>query len=275
MTNVTKADGTKQSFDRDKVFRTCSRMRVSQDLAEEITSKIEGKLYEGIKTKQILQMIFRYVAEYRPNIKHQIDLREAICLLRPKPDFEQFVVKLLEAEGYDVISNQIVSGVCVEHEIDAIANKVEETVYVEVKHHFQPHTYTGLGVFLEAQATFEDLVEGNKLGKNRFSFSNALVVCNTKISDHAKRYAECRNIQHIGWKSPYERGLEFLIEDYKLYPITLLKGLDKITEAKLGDAGIILVKQLAESDARKLSRVSNVQNQKLNELIAKSQEIME
>ena len=90
--------------------------------------------------------------------------------------------------------NQIVPGRCVEHEIDAIANKDKETILVEVKHHFQFHTYTGVSVFLEVQAELEDLIDGFQNKRHNSDFSKALVVCSTKISDHAKRYALCKNI---------------------------------------------------------------------------------
>ena len=56
---VTKADGSRQLFDREKVVRTCLRNGASRNIAEEIAGKIEAKLYDGIETKKILGMIFR------------------------------------------------------------------------------------------------------------------------------------------------------------------------------------------------------------------------
>jgi len=268
MVNVTKADGSRQPFEKIKVVRTCLRTHASQDVAEEIADKIESKVYEGITTKEILKMIFKYIAEYRPEIKHQIDLREAICLLRPKPDFEQFVGLLLKTEGYDIKTNQIVSGKCVEHEIDVIANKGNETLYVEVKHHYQPHAYTGVGVFLEAQATFEDLIEGNN------NFSKSMVVTNTKLSEHAKNYAECKKIDAIGWRYPEERGLELMMEENKLYPITLIKGLNAIIQAKLSYTGIFLLEQLVEYDAKKLSKLTKISKSKMEEILRKASKIL-
>ncbi|MEM5832426.1 MAG: ATP cone domain-containing protein, partial [Candidatus Aenigmatarchaeota archaeon] len=90
MIYVTKADGSKQLFDRNKVLNTCLRLRLSYEDAEKITEKIEKKVYDGIPTKKILQMIFRFASLYRKSLKYQIDLRESISLLRPKPDFEKF-----------------------------------------------------------------------------------------------------------------------------------------------------------------------------------------
>jgi hypothetical protein len=271
---VTKADGTRQPFQREKVIRTCLRMQASTEAAEAIVGKIEGRLYNGIPTKKVLQMIFRYLKSYRPAVRQQIDLREAISMLRSKPDFERFVQLLLREHGYEVTSNQIVLGRCVEHEIDAIASLGGETFLVEVKHHYSHHTYTGLDVFREARATFEDLTEGYGLGVNSINFTKALVVCNTKSSKQASQYAKCRGIKHIGWKAPPERGLEQLIEEKRLYPITFLKGLDKGTRTKLADNKVLLLKQLIEGKISRLGKKTGIQRKRLGELRENAKEIL-
>lgn len=271
---VTKADGRKEEFKREKIIKTCLRMRVSQDQAETIADEIEKRIYDGIETRKILRMIFKFLQKFRPEIKYQIDLREAISFLRPKPDFEKFVQLLLKEYGYEVTPNQIIQGFCVDHEIDAIAKKDNQTILVEIKHHFNPHAYTGKDVFLEAQAILEDLIEGRKAGKNSIDFNKILIVCNTKFSDHAKKYALCKGIDFIGWKYPEERGLERLIEEKKLYPITILKNLDVKSEGKLGDAGIVMVKQLIEESLEELHKKTKIPRKKLRVLIENVKKIV-
>ncbi len=267
---VTKADGTRQPFDRGKVINTCFRLGVDREVAETIAEKVESRVYDGISTKKILQMIFRYLRKYRPAVRHQIDLREAISLLRPKPDFERFVRTLLEEQGYKVTPNQIVQGRCVEHEIDAIARRNGKNLLVEVKHHFNHHTYTGLDVPRVARATFEDLTEGYDLGLTSIKFTGALIVCNTKFSEHASRYARCRGIDHVGWRAPKDQGLEKIIEEKNLYPITLLKDLSKEEREKIADQGILLLKQLIVQDPIKLSEKTKIPQKRLRELMEKS-----
>jgi hypothetical protein len=274
MVFVTKADGRKQEFIKEKVVRTCLRMHASHEIAHVIANKIESKIYEGIQTKEILKMIFNYLKQYKPEIGHQIDLREAISLLRSKPDFELFISYLLRQYGYSVLSNQIILGKCIDHEIDAIAQKGNEKIYVEVKHHLMHHTYTGIGVFLEAWATFEDLKEGFKLGKNNFDFNKVLVVCNTKISDHAKQYAECKDIQHIGWRYPFDNSLEQMLEEKKLYPITILKNLDRESEEKFGDRGIVLLKQLLDYNVKELAKKTGISRDKIENFIKRAKNIL-
>lgn len=124
-----------------------------------IAEKIEMKIYDGVETRKILKMIFRQSRRYRPAVGHQIDLRKALTLMKPKPNFERFVQILLKEHGYKVSPNQIINGKCTEHEVDAIVRKNGETYIVEVKHHFKFHTPTGLDVSRNARAVCEDVTE--------------------------------------------------------------------------------------------------------------------
>ena len=275
MVNVLKFDGTKQPFDRNKVYNTCIRMRATPQQARDVTDKVAGKVYEGISTKKVLQLIFACLQEVMPETKQKIDLREAISLMRSKPDFERFIQLLLEAEGYEIEANRIVEGKCVDHEIDAVARKSGETTYVEVKHHIQFHTFTGLDVFLIARATFEDLKGGGQEGKNDYDFSRALVVTNTKMSEHAMRYADCRGISYIAWRDPPGRGLEEIIERNNFYPITMLRGIDSKTMTKLGDAGIVVLKQLTDGKLEEISEYTRIPVNILANLSNSAKEILQ
>jgi len=265
MIYVTKADGSKQPFDKQKIINTCLRLQATPEQAQSIADKIEAKAYDGIPTKKILQMVFQYMKKYRPAIGYQIDLKQAIAMLRSKPDFEIFVAKLFEAMGYEVDTNLIIQGKCIEHEIDVVAKKGNEIILVEVKHHVNHHTYSGLDVFLQLNSTLEDLKLGHESGKNNFKFTRAILICNTKVSDHARRYALCRGLEFIAWKFPPEKGLERLIEDYKLYPITFLKEIERDEAYKLADVGIVTVKQLLD-DAEKISKKSGINKNRVLQL---------
>jgi len=49
---VTKADGTKQPFTREKIVRTCLRMGATRVVAELIADEIENRVYVSIATKK-------------------------------------------------------------------------------------------------------------------------------------------------------------------------------------------------------------------------------
>ena len=271
---VTKADGTRQPFDKTKIMRTCLRMSATRAVAESIAEEIETRIYDDIETKKILQMIFKHLRKHKPAIMHQIDLRKALSLLNPAPDFERFIQLLLSEHNYEVTPNQIIRGRCVEHEVDAVARKNGKTCIVEVKHHYKYHTPTSLDVSRIARAVFEDLTEGHELGLNNLKIDYALIVCNTKLSEHAKRYADCRGIKHIGWSSPKNRDLQTMIEEKKLYPITFLKGLNADTRKRLTSNGTITLKQLTEQTPTAFRRQTGISKEKFESILDNAKTIL-
>ena len=249
-------------------------MGAARQVAETVAKKIETSLYDGIETQKILQMIFRQLSRHEPVVKHKIDLRKALSLMKSKPDFEFFIRALLSEHGYEVTPNQIVNGKCVEHEVDAIARKDGLTYIVEVKHHSNYHVLTGLDVSRVARAVFEDVTEGFELRLNSLKIDKAMIVCNTKFSEHAERYAECRGIKNIGWNSPPDLNIQTMITEKKLYPITYLKGLAITTTERLAQAGIILLNQLTAKDPRELRRETRLPKETLDVIIKRAKMIV-
>ncbi|OGD54062.1 hypothetical protein A3K80_00445 [Candidatus Bathyarchaeota archaeon RBG_13_38_9] len=267
---VTKANGTRQPFDKAKLVRTCRRMGATEEIAHHIAKSIEARLFDGIETKKILSMIFVSMRKHKPVLKHMIDLRKSLSLLRSKPDFELFIQLLLKEYGYDVVPNLIIRGKCVEHEVDALASKEGKTMIVEVKHHFDYHTPTGLDEARIARAVFEDATEGHEIGSNDLEIDEVMIVSNTKLSGHAERYVKCRNIKHVGWNHPPKSALQNLIEDKKLYPITILRGLRSPVKDKLVSAGIVMIKQLTEIDPNELRRRARISKNDSESIINKA-----
>jgi hypothetical protein len=267
--SVTKADGSRQLFDGEKVVKTCIRMGATRSVAESVVKEIEARLYDGIETKEILQMVFKRLKRHRPSVRYHFDLRKALSLLNPAPDFELFVQVLLREHGYDVTPNQIIRGRCVEHEIDAVARKNGKIFIVEVKHHYNYHTPISLDVSRISRAVFEDVTEGYEFGLNDRKIDRAMIVCNTKLSEHAKRYAECRGIHHIGWSSPQNHDLQTMIEAKHLYPITYLKRLNRVTRRKLLSHQIVLLKQLTEKNPRELRRQTGISPKEFESILRK------
>jgi len=263
---VIKADGSRQLFDREKIIRTSIRMGVSRTEAENIANEVEAKIYEGIETKKVLKIVFKLLEKYRPAIKNRIDLRKALSLLKSKPDFEQFIQILLSEHGYKVTPNRIIRGKCVEHEVDAIARKNGRSYIVEVKHHFNYHTPTGLDESRISRAVFEDITEGFELGLNKFKIDKAMIVCNTKLSAHSEKYARCRGIDHICWSHPKESDLQTMVEKKKLYPATYCKGMNREDRDKLSSAGIILLRQIIDMSPEEIRRKTRINKDKINKL---------
>lgn len=269
--HVTKADGTRQLFDREKVVRTCLRMGASRKIADDVAERVEKRLHDGMPTSKILQMTFRLLRTYKPAIRHLLDLRRGLSLMDSKPEFEIFVHLLLAHNGFEVTPNRIVAGKCVEHEVDAIARKGGVTYFVEVKHHVNYHTPTGLDESRIARAILEDVAEGFKFGSCDLKIDRAMIVTNTRYSEHARRYGKCRNILQIGWNSPANLSLQNMIEEKNLYPLSCFRGLKREIKTKLVRSGIVLIKQLLEEKPSSLARKSRIPKETLKQIIEKAE----
>ena len=187
-----------------------------------------------------------------------------------KPEFEMFVRLLLENNGFEVSPNRILIGKCVEHEVDAIARRNGATFFVEAKHHVGYHTLTGLDESRIARAIVEDVSESYSLGKTNLKIDRAIIVTNTRYSEHARRYGECRKILQIGWDSPFKDNLQSMIEQKKLYPLSCLRSLKHIYRMKLVNSGVIVIKQLFEEELSKLARRAVIPQEALREVVEKA-----
>ncbi|MGF3522594.1 MAG: restriction endonuclease [Candidatus Bathyarchaeia archaeon] len=272
---VTKANGAKQPFDKNKVVQTCLRLGASQQVAFEVAAKVESRVYNGISTAKILQMIFRFLSKYRPETRNFIDLRRGLSLMRSKPDFEVFVQLLLAHHGFEVTPNTIIKGKCVEHEVDAIAKKNGITYFVEAKHHVKYHTPTGLDESRIARAVLEDASEGFTLGITELKVDRAMIVTNTRFSEQATRYGACRGIVQIGWSLPQHLDLRSMIEVKHLYPLTCIRGLPRKIQERLSDAGIVLIRQMTEEDPKKLARQLGLPQPTLEDVAKKAHTLMQ
>ncbi|MCW4018131.1 MAG: restriction endonuclease [Candidatus Bathyarchaeota archaeon] len=267
---VTKADGSKQLFDKNKVARTCIRMGASPQLALKVAEKIERRVYEGMPTKKILQLIFLFLRKDKPSVGHLVDLRKGLSLMSPKPEFEMFVQVLLAKNGFEVRSNHVLKGRCGEHEVDAIAKKDGVTYFVEVKHHLSYHALTGLDESRIARAVLEDVSEGYQMGRTEVKIDKAMIVTNTRYSRHALEYGRCRGILQIGWNYPANHGLEDMIEEKNLYPLSCLRGLRGADRMKLVNQDIVLVSQLLAEDQFTLAKKTGLPRATVEGIVAKA-----
>ena len=275
MKYVTKADGTKKPYDRHRVMRTAHNYGVPDDYVIEVAAEVERHLYDGIRTRDILRMIHTYARRYHPAVEGRTNVRRAIGLLGPKPDFELYVQALLRGSGYEVGAGRILKGRCGEHEVDAIARKDGITYFVEVKHHHNHHRMTGLDEGRIARAIVEDVQEGYKEGKNHFTVDKAMIVCNTKLSSHAKRYAACWDIKHIGWDNPKDENIAAMVADRKLCPVTLIKGVNAKTRKKLVEGGIVTVGQLLEHSTQTLAEKTGIATKEMSLLVDRARQVAE
>ncbi|MBX4192230.1 restriction endonuclease [Candidatus Parcubacteria bacterium] len=234
MITVAKADGTHEPYDSDKLIHSLKRSGASQDQADEVAIHIERELRSGMTTNEIYAKAFEHLRTHRRGVAARYSLKRAVLDLGPSGfPFESFIEQLFIAEGYTTKIDQIIKGKCVEHEVDVVMTKDGVITYVEAKFHNTAGFKTDLKTTLYVKARQDDIGDGQ-----------ALIVTNTKFTDHALRYAECQRLELLGWDYPQGNNLHERIEKHQIYPITALTTLGHHEKMALLSQRLVLCKAL-------------------------------
>lgn len=244
MIHVLKADRTHEPFSDQKVIDSIRRARIPHSLQGEVLTHVKSKLYEGISTQEIYHHIIEFLnASPRPYLKTRYSLKEAIMQLGPTGyPFEDFISNLLQTQGYSTQVRQILSGKCVSHEIDVVAEREGKKVMIEAKFHNSPGVRSEVHVALYTQARFEDIKQKNTINE-------AWLVTNTKTTIDANTYAHCSGMRIISWDYPEGESLRDFIENSGLHPITMLTTLSQSQKMTLLENHIVLCKDILHKPA--------------------------
>lgn len=228
---VTKLNGTKELFDEEKLVVSLKRAGATEEAIEHVTDDIEKEMYDGITTSDIYGRAFTLLRKHHHPIAVKYSLRRALMDLGPDGfPFEKFVARIFKLWGYEALTDQILLGSCIEHEMDVVAWKGDELAFVEAKFHNEFGLRSDVKVALYVKARFDDLAESvfrygdkeRKLAKN-----GHWLFTNTKFTDQAVKYGECKGINMVGWNYPLGKSLHQIVEQNGLHPITCLSSLTK------------------------------------------------
>lgn len=271
---VIKTTGEKEEFQPEKIRNTCLKAGASLGLANKIVKRVEKRAYSGISTRKILELILRHLEKEDPIVATRYDLKDAIIRLGPAGfAFEKLVKEILKAHGYKVRMPEILYGTCIKHEVDVIAQR-EECYMVECKFHNAPGIYSGTRDVLYAYARFLDLKDGFRRKTCSVKFDRPMVVCNTRFSRDALQYALCKKMKLISWKYPKGDGLRELLEQKGLYPITVLRTINKFTQKKLAKHDIMLCRQLVRKDFQTLKKITGMGKLDLVKVIDEAKQVV-
>ncbi|MBI5860518.1 MAG: restriction endonuclease [Nitrosarchaeum sp.] len=266
---IFKADGSKVKFNPNKILSTCMRAGANRKTAQRILKKVRSDVYRDMGTSDIYKLVLQAISEERDGmgLRQRYQLKDAIMRLGPSGfAFENYVADLLKYYDLQVFGIRInVKGKCALHEIDLIGMSNSGQFMIECKHNSQRGTYIGLKVALYTHARFLDTSP---------RFSGEIIFCNTKISENAKKYANCIGQQVFSWRYPSEKSLEKVIEQNKLYPITILNLTSKEI-AIFSGIGMMVAKDLLEYDEIKLSKKTGIHTKRIRNLQALIKQILQ
>lgn len=237
---ITKADGTEEAFEPQKLLTSLVRAGASDQTAAEILAEVEKGLKPRMRTNDIYRRAFSLLRTEEPHgPAARYALKRAIFDFGPSGfPFEAYVAELFRARGYEAATNTMGKGKCVEHEIDVLLKKDGITTYVEAKFHNTPGFKTDLKVVLYVKARIDDLraAQGESV--------RGMVLTNTKFTSLALSYGTCAGLPLMGWDFPADDNLHTLIGTTGLYPITALSTLKRQEKEALMAQKIVLCRDL-------------------------------
>lgn len=240
---IKKSSGERVAFSLDKLKASLRRSGANDKDVQNILNIVRDELYQGISTREIYNRAYALLKKKKSVFASKYKLKKAIYELGPTGfPFERFVGQVLSYSGHTIEVGAIISGMCVNHEVDVVATKDTKIIYVECKFHSEEGRNCDVKVPLYIHSRYRDIVDKQAQGDH--THAEGWVVTNTRFSRDAVAYGTCAGLKLLSWDYPKDRGLKDRIDRLGLYPITVSTLLTKREKNFLLGRDIVLCKQL-------------------------------
>jgi ubiquinone biosynthesis protein COQ9 len=253
---VIKHSGDIVDFDHKKLRKSLAKSGAGDLVVEDILHKISKEIYDGISTKKIYKRAFALLKKEANSHAARYNLRSALQSLGPAGFFfEKYIARLFDAEGYQTVTNLILPGKCVSHEIDVLIKKDNELAMVECKFHSARENKSNVKVPLYVFSRFNDLKERKQIvfSKNEI-ISKCWIVTNNRFTSDAIAFAKCSGMNLLSWDYPKDNNLKTKNDIDCLYPVTCLTTLSLAEKDKLLILDVILARELV-NNSKQLGRI--------------------
>jgi Holliday junction resolvase-like predicted endonuclease len=243
---IKKASGEEEPFDISKLERSLHNSGAEEDIIKEVVREIEAWIVTGITTKKIYTQAFQLLKQKKTTAAIYYKLKNAIMELGPTGyPFEKFIGKIFEKQGFDVQVAQVLEGFCITHEMDVIATNKHVQHIVECKYRTAQEKNISIQVPLYVRSRIDDIVKKRKsLNEYQNLTFEGWIVTNTRFSPDSIDYGKCSGLHLLGWDYPVKNGLKDIIEQEKLYPLTLINQLAKKDKQLLLNQGLVLCSEI-------------------------------
>ena len=244
---IRKASGKKELFNENKFRMSLQKAGADENLIKRLIFEVEH-LPNLRSTKDVYSYALNLLQKENPTVATRYNIKRALMELGPAGlPFEQFVAEVFRALGFQVETDQIAQGFCVEHELDLVLTKDSTRSMVECKFHNSQKIKTDVVVALYCKARFDDMKKAWESESNlKKEFHEIWVVTNTKFTSEAIRYATCAGLYLLGWSYPMQDNLPELIDRYSLYPVTALPSLTRVQKRQFIKEGFVLCRDASQ-----------------------------
>ncbi|MBY0353246.1 restriction endonuclease [Candidatus Babeliales bacterium] len=266
---ITKASGEREPFSQEKYCQSLQRAGADPELIQKVCADVKPLMHEGMTTHELYQLTHQLLGKKQQRaVAGRYHFRQAIMALGPSGfPFEHYVAELLKRQGYQVVVGQVVMGKCVSHEVDIIAIKDHDRFIMECKFHHAVGARCSIQTALYVKARYEDILARN----HNNDFSGTWLVTNAKISTVAIQYGLCVGMKLLAWDYPQNNGLERIVDQLGLHPITCLSSLPKSAIEELLREGIVLC--LDVHNHKDLLRRLHLSDERVSDILRECDEI--
>lgn len=244
--DIIKSSGQKVKFSLDKLRNSLKHSGANHELVEEIVSKVNDELFDGITTNEIYNRAYSLLKKNKSVFASKYKLKKAIYELGPTGfPFERFVGAILQYSGYNVKVDIVLNGACVTHEIDVVAEKNDTVTIIECKFHNDEGRNCNVKIPLYIHSRYNDVKAHWVTNSNNTKpLNKGWVVTNTRFTEDAIKYGKCADLYLLSWDHPTNDGLKDRIDRLGLYPITVSGLLSKREKQFLLSRNVVLCRQL-------------------------------
>ncbi|MBU2525614.1 MAG: ATPase [Bacteroidetes bacterium] len=240
-----KYSGEEEPFSQEKLKASLKQSGAGDEVIDRVLHQIITEVTENTSTKQIHQRAFQLLKQQKSYFAAKYKLKRALFELGPTGyPFEKFTAKIFEAQGDQVEVGKIVSGKCVNHEIDVFCMNRENVKLVECKFHSEQGRPCDVKIPLYIRARFDDIFQNWHKDFSHLPKAKGWLVTNTRFTDDAYRYGTCAELNLLSWDIPKGNSLKNLVDLYGLYPITCLTRLTRAEKQQLVEMDIVLCQEL-------------------------------
>lgn len=243
---IIKAGGEREAFQPEKLLRSLVQAGADEASAREVVAHVEKEIRDDMRTSDVYEHAFSELRRKEKPAAGRYSLKRALAEFGPTGfPFERFVAEIFKARGFATEHSIIGRGKCIEHELDVVAWKGEDTITMEAKFHHEQGLKSDVKVALYVKARFTDLIGMPvRCGGAERRITDGLLITNTKFTERAIQYSACAGVKLIGWNYPAQGNLHDLIQEAGVHPITSLSSFSATDKQHLMEAGIILCRDL-------------------------------
>lgn len=271
---IIKSTGERVEFDPQKIRETLLRTGADEKLVDRVLDRVSKRVIRDMSTKRLFAIVRRELRRESRYLAQRYNLRNALIKLGPAGfKFEKYVSSILNAYDYTAhVPAKDLVGLCVNHEVDVIAEKDGRRIMIEAKFRNRFGDKVKLKDTMATWARFVDLCDGNRTNKSCPHFDEVWIVTNGAFSDRSLQFGLCKGIDLVGW-STKEHSLATLVDHASLYPITVLDGLKQWELDKFSDIGLMLCREIAIKDAGKLSGRTGIPRDRIRKIIEQCRQV--